>query len=415
MANTVFIRLSLLRDNAQYRRLLAARALSLLGLGFLIVAVPVQTYQLTASTLWVALVGASDATGLFLGLLLGGVLADTRDQRKLILMARSVCGVGFAALTINALLPAPSVTALVGLAFIDGIFGAIGVSALMAAAPKVVGRERIVEAGALGMLTSRVINIGSPALAGLLLAVADVAWAYGLATLATIATVSVLRGLAPLPAEQTTPRNPFAMLGDALVFLVSRRRVLVVFLLGMLLTACTGIRVLFPSLSLDVFATGDAATGLLYAMGPIGATLAALLSGWVHDKAQPFALMILLCACALLAFTAIGVAPGLWAVMTLLVVFGYLMSLASLLQYGIVQRETPDAYLGRVNSLWLAQDAMGDILGALALGTLASMVMPLHAVLVLGLSSLGIFLVLGLTGLALTRSAKPLDVDAGPA
>ncbi len=415
MASTVFIRLSLLKENDQYRRLLIARTLSLLGLGFLIVAVPVQVYHLTGSSLWVALAGASDAAGLFLGLLVGGVLADTRDQRSLILMARSVCGLGFAALTVNALLSSPSVLVLVGLAFIDGFFGAIGVAALMAAAPKVVGRERIVEAGALGMLVTRVVNIASPALAGLLLAVAHVAWAYGIATVATVATVTVLRGLNPLPADEVETRNPFVMLGDAFGFLLSRKQVLVVFLLGMLLTACTGIKVLFPALSTEVFAAANSMTGLLFAMGPIGATLAAVLSGWVHDRAQPYPLMITLCIAALIAFTAIGLAPAIWAVMAALVIFGYLMSTAALLQYGIVQRQTPDAYLGRVNSLWLAQDALGDILGALTLGALASMLMPLTAVLVLGLSSLFILLLLGLAAFALRKLAGPLDADAGPA
>ncbi|NVO57356.1 enterobactin transporter EntS [Rhodobacteraceae bacterium B1Z28] len=413
MSKTVFIRLSLLNDNPQYRRLLAARALSLLGLGFLIVAVPIQIYQLTGSTLWVAAAGASDAAGLFLGLLFGGVLADTHDQRKLILLARSVCGVGFAALAINAMFATPSVLALIGLAFIDGFFGAIGVSALMAAAPQVVGRERIVEAGALGMLISRVINIASPALAGLLLAATHVVWAYVIATVSTIATVGVLRGLNPLPPQSFEVQSPLKMLVGALEFVITRRRVLTVFLLGALLMACTGIKVLFPALATDVFATSNSMTGLLFAMGPVGATLAAVFSGWVHDRKDAFRLMIGLSLSGLVVFTAIGVAPGIWAAMILLVVFGYLISTASLLQYGIVQRETPDAFLGRVNSLWLAQDALGDIVGALTFGALASLVMPLNAVLILGLSSLAVMLLLIVIGLILGRGAAP--ADAGPA
>ncbi len=418
----LLIRLSLLHELPQYRRLLAARALSLLGIGFLLVAVPIQVYAMTGSTLWVAVAGAGDAAGLFLGLMVGGVLADSHDLRKLILLARSICGLGFAALAVNAIVTTPSLVVVLGLAFVDGLFGAIGVSALMALVPRVVGRARIVEAGALGMLVTRIVNIASPALAGVLLALTDVVWAYVIAAVTTAGTVVILRGLtpmppvpaAPVPAAEPDERNtPFAMLAQAIALLVTRRQILIAFLLGTLLTVCTGIRVLFPALAQDVFGAGDTAVGLLFAMGPIGAALAALLSGWAYDHKAPFRLMTLLCCGALAAFAAIGLSPALAGVMLLLVVFGYLMSTASLLQYGLVQRQTPDAFLGRINSLWLAQDALGDILGALAMGLLASRILPLQAVLMLGLTSLAAVILGAIAAVALGK--RPGQQPADPA
>ncbi|KYB44997.1 hypothetical protein AB664_15625 [Brucella anthropi] len=44
--------------------------------------------------------------------MLGGVLSDLYDRRRLILFARSICGLGFVALAINSLLPQPTVTAI---------------------------------------------------------------------------------------------------------------------------------------------------------------------------------------------------------------------------------------------------------------------------------------------------------------
>lgn len=413
----LLIRLSLLHELPQYRRLLAARVLSLSGIGFLLVAVPIQVYAMTGSTLWVAVAGAGDAAGLFLGLMVGGVLADSHDLRKLILLARSICGLGFAALAVNAIVTTPSLVVVLGLAFVDGLFGAIGVSALMALVPRVVGRARIVEAGALGMLVTRIVNIASPALAGVLLALTDVVWAYVIAVVTTAGTVAILRGLPPMPpvpaAEPDERNTPFAMLAQAIAFLVTRRQILIAFLLGTLLTVCTGIRVLFPALAQDVFGAGDTAVGLLFAMGPIGAALAALLSGWAYDHKAPFRLMILLCCGALAAFAAIGLSPALAGVMLLLVVFGYLMATASLLQYGLVQRQTPDAFLGRINSLWLAQDALGDILGALAMGLLASRILPLQAVLTLGLTSLAAVILGAIAAVALGK--RPGQQPADPA
>ena len=59
---------------------------------------------------------------------------------------------------------------------------------------------------------------------------------------------------------------------------------------------------------------------------------------------------------------------------------GYFGSIASLLQFTLVQGNTPDHLLGRVNSLWNAQDVVGDGLGALGLGALARALAPLTVV-----------------------------------
>ena len=58
------------------------------------------------------------------------------------------------------------------------------------------------------------------------------------------------------------------------------------------------------------------------------------------------------------------VQPGV----AVLVAFGYLSALNSLLQYGLIQSLTPDNFLGRINGLWTAQNVVGDALGALLLG-----------------------------------------------
>ncbi|MBL3397527.1 MFS transporter, partial [Klebsiella pneumoniae] len=75
------------------------------------------------------------------------------ERRRLILFARSTCGIGFVGLCLNALLPSPSLAAIYLLAVWDGFFGAVGVTALLAATPALVGRENIVQAGAISMLT----------------------------------------------------------------------------------------------------------------------------------------------------------------------------------------------------------------------------------------------------------------------
>ena len=127
-----FIDLSLLKSHPAFRAIFIARFISIVALGMLAVAVPVQIQQMTKSPLLVGLGVTVAACGMFIGLLTGGVLADRYERKKLILFARSTCGLGFVGLAINAALPDPSLTAVYLLGLWDGFFGAIGVTARLA-------------------------------------------------------------------------------------------------------------------------------------------------------------------------------------------------------------------------------------------------------------------------------------------
>lgn len=51
-----------------------------------------------------------------------------------------------------------------------------------------------------------------------------------------------------------------------------------------------------------------------------------------------------------------------------LALFGWLSAVSSLLQYTLLQTQTPEAMLGRINGLWTAQNVTGDAIGAALLG-----------------------------------------------
>jgi len=91
----IMLDFSLLKTNANFRAIFIARLMSVLGIGMLNVAVPVQIYELTGSSLQVGFAVALDGMGMFVGLMLGGVLADRMDRKWLILASRFIlwCGV----------------------------------------------------------------------------------------------------------------------------------------------------------------------------------------------------------------------------------------------------------------------------------------------------------------------------------
>lgn len=392
--SNLFVDVSLLKSNPDFRRVLIARTISLMALGLLAVAVPLQVYALTGSSLQVGVAAACDGVGMFLGLLLGGVLADRMDRRRLILVARSVCGLGFLGLAANAALPSPSLPAIYALSFWDGFFGAIGVNALLAAMPHLVGRANLVQARALGMLSMRVATILSPALGGLLIAGLGVGWVYLLTALGTGLTVLTLLGLPRMMPQGEAGDNPLRAMAQAFAFLFGHKVILSVVALGCLTTVATSIRILFPALVEEVFGGGAFETGLMYSAVPIGATLGAALSGWAARLERPGLVMGGACMGAFACVAAIGAAgslpSGFYVALPVLVLFGYATSIASLLEYSMVQGHTPDHLLGRVNSLWTSQDVFGDSAGTIGMGLLATLLSPAAGILALGLGALAL-------------------------
>ncbi len=81
---------TLLKRNAHFRHVFIARTLSLLTIGMLVVAIPKQVYEITGSSLNVAVAMAFEGIAMFIGILLGGLLSDRKDRKWLILLARGV-------------------------------------------------------------------------------------------------------------------------------------------------------------------------------------------------------------------------------------------------------------------------------------------------------------------------------------
>lgn len=378
-----FIDFSLLKSHPAFRAVFVVRFISIVALGMLAVAIPVQIQQLTHSSLLVGLAVTVAGVGMFVGLLTGGVLADRHERKKLILFARSTCGAGFVALAINASLPEPSVVAVFVLGLWDGFFGAIGVTALLAATPALVGRENIMKAGAITMLTVRFGSILSPAIAGLVIASGGVFWNYALAALGTLLTVLTLLTLPALPPPPQPREHPLKSLATGVRFLFDSPVVGMVALMGALVTLASAIRVLYPALA-PHWQVGINALGLMYAAIPFGAAVGALTSGRLSHSPRPG---MLISGSAIAAFLSLGLfslAPWFSLGLACLAAFGYFSAINSLVQYTMIQALTPDALLGRINSLWTAQNVTGDALGAVVIGAMGSWLVPQQAAACLG-------------------------------
>ena len=116
--------------------------------------------------------------------------------------------------------------------------------------------------------------------------------------------------------------------------------------------------------------------GFLYAAIPLGAALGALTSGNLAQSARPGMIMLLATFTSFIAIGLFSLMP-VWALgVVCLALFGWLSAVSSLLQYTLIQTQTPEAMLGRINGLWTAQNVTGDAIGAAILGGLGAMMTP---------------------------------------
>lgn len=408
-----FIDLSLLKTHAAFRAVFIARFISIVALGMLAVAVPVQIQHMTQSPLLVGLAVTLAASGMFIGLLTGGVLADRYERKKLILIARSTCGLGFIALAINAALPQPSLMAVYLLGFWDGFFGAIGVTALLAATPALVGRENIMQAGAITMLTVRFGSILSPAIAGLVIAHGGVVWNYGLAAFGTLLTVLTLLKLPQLAPPPQPREHPLKSLAAGIQFLFASPIVGMVALIGALVTLASAIRVLYPALA-PHWSVSANQLGMLYAAVPLGAAIGALTSGKLKHAARPGQLVLGSAVAAFIALGLFSLMPNLLLALLCLVAFGYFSAINSLVQYAMIQVLTPDHLLGRINGLWTAQNVTGDAIGAAMIGAMGSWLLPPQAAAVFGFTAALLGIMMWLMMWRLRRYHAPAPELAQP-
>src|SRR3954464_2606257 len=161
----VALDVSLLRRRRDLRLMTIGYSVSLAGSEFTIVALAVQVYALTHSTLAVALPGRAECLPILALALVGGALADAFDRRKLIWGAEAAALVVSCALVVNALLPHPSIAVLYVAAALFAAATAVLRPPLDALFPRLVEREELKAATALNWSFAQLALIGSPPLA----------------------------------------------------------------------------------------------------------------------------------------------------------------------------------------------------------------------------------------------------------
>ena len=359
---------------APFRRLLIGQGTAFIGSMLTQVAVPVQVYDLTRSSLYVGYVGLAGLVPIVVFGLYGGAIADAVDRRILYIWSSIGTWVVTLALLLQTLLHVNSVWLILGLVMVQSATFAISSAARGSIIPRIVPVELVAGANTLNFTVGNVGQVLGPLIAGLLVILPNgFALAYGAdALLFTLALWSIV-ALPAIPPQGLVERPGLKVVGEGLRFIASSPVLLMSFAVDIVAMVLAMPRSLFPAVADERFA---GQVGPLYAAIAIGAVIAGLSSGWIgriHRQGRALTLAIIGWGAAVALS---GLAHALWLAVALLALAGAFDLVSAVYRQTILQTYAPDDMRGRMQGVFIAVVAGGPRLGDVRAGATAAVTSP---------------------------------------
>ena len=382
----LFLDVSLLRTHPPYRRLLIGLGVSNIGTQLTVMAVGLQVYGITHSTLSVGILGLCALVPLILLGLYGGALVDAYDRRRVALGSAIGLWLVTILLAVQAWLHLDSVTVLYALVAVQSAGFAINNPARSAIIPRLVEAERLPAANVLQTIEMNIAFTGGPLLGAVLVATWGYGAAYTVDALLFSAALWALWRLPDLPplvtdGEQSSMRGLSSVL-EGLRYLSTRPNVRMTFVVDLIAMIFAMPRVLFPAVGVVYLGGGATTTGLLTAAFATGAVLAGVFSGGLIHVRRQARVIVIAIGCfglSIAAFGAVLVGTGgrtptqvimisLVLAMIFLALAGGSDSISAVFRQTILQSATPDHLRGRLQGVFIVVVAGGPRLGDLVLG-----------------------------------------------
>lgn len=395
-----------------YRLFWTGMVVSLVGMWVQSTATSFLVWELTRSAL------ATSMNFLFFSLpstvlaMLGGVVADRMDRRRLLLVTQAVFMLSAAVLTVLTFTGLVRVWHIYVLALLNGTVMAFDAPARQALVPALVEREDLTNAVALNSAAFNGSRVIGPPIGGLIYAAVGPAWCFALNAVTYPAILVALAVIRPAAAAARTLAHPWRELRDGVGYAMRdpliRGLLLMVALVGVF--AFTYI-VLMPVIASQVLGGGARENGFLIGSAGVGATIGALSVATLRNPRRPGRLVVgfgLAGAAGLVAFSfsrqlvlsMVLTAGGAGLIMAFLATCN-----------STIQALVPDHLRGRIMSLHTFALIGSGPLNALLAGVLATAVGPSRTIAISGLLMAVAVLVIAWQH----RALMELDTAAGVA
>lgn len=407
----IAVDISALRESRDFRLLTAGQLITNIGSEAAVVALPLQVYLLTHSTALVGLIGLAELGPLMVVSLLGGAIADRIDRRLLLLAAQVGMVASSGALAAITLAGRPPIAAIFVLAALLAGSVALETAARAAIVPNVAG-SHLRSALSFNYGLYQLTQVIGPALGGVLIAATSIGAAYALDAASCLAMVVSVLAMSPQrprrepvavdaspasePAAGATPAARASLateelsvlrsIAEGLRFVRGNSALLGSFAIDLVAMTFGMPRALFAVLALTVYHAGASGTGALYAAVAIGATIAALTTGWLEHAQRLGRITIVAVLVWGGAIAAAGTMRSLAPALVLFALAGAADSVSAVCRTTINQVVTPDAMRGRMSAVYSMVVRAGPRLGDVESGLVASVTSPSISVVSGGLA-----------------------------
>jgi MFS family permease len=326
-------------------------------------------------------IGIAKFLPILLFALIGGLVADTFDRRRVVLITQTCMILIATSLGLLTYFGHIQLWHMYVLVAIQGIAVSFDGPSRQSMVPAIVPREDLPSAFGLQSIAADVGAVVGPALCGLVIATLGLQWIYWINAVSFIAVIVALINMGPIPSPRSLnvnkTLNPFKRLNFAEIpagirFIMGHPIILSSMLLDFFATFFSSANTLMPFIATDVLHTDAIGYGWLSAAQSIGAVTVALFMAQANGIRKQGKLLLWGVGAFGVATAVFGLSRNYALTMLALIVVGAGDAISTVLRNTIRQLQTPDEMRGRMVSINQIFFAGGPQLGEVEAGIVAS-------------------------------------------
>jgi MFS family permease len=342
------------------------------------VAIHWHVYLLTKSAFALGMVGFFKGAPIILCSLVGGVVADAVDRRKLMIATQTAMLASAAILALATAGGLKSVWPIYLLTALSSAATAFDIPARQALMPMLVPARDFPNAVSLGLIVFNVAMIAGPAVAGLLLASSGPGLVYGVNAISFLAIILALFAMRTTgrPVEEGGGKKAvtFAAMKEGLQFVWRTPIIVQTMTLDFAATFFASAYALLPIFAAEILQVGPRGLGFLAAAPSAGSVSTALVMARMGSFRKQGRAVILSVAVFGMATIAFGFSRVFWFSLLMLAITGAADTVSTVLRQTIRQLATPNQLRGRMTSINMIFFMGGPQLGEVEAGLVAALI-----------------------------------------
>jgi MFS family permease len=359
---------------------LAGQAVSMLGDGLALLAVPLLVLQQSRSPLLAVLASLPGSAGYLAAGLPAGVVVDRLSAWHVLIAGDIVRALIFAAIFVLTGAGGAAPPAILALAFAAGVVTVFADTAMAIAVRDVFAGPRLISANSWLESASQAGQIIGPSAAGLLAAAGllHVSMLIDAASfLVSLGTLAFVRR--PRPADQLAGREPASLaalrreLAAGLKYLGATRLLLTLLCFMLVLNLCLGADKLIIFLARTAMHLPASQVGLIVAAGGVGGLLGAAGTGLLVRRTGALPAVVVSAAASGAALLVIGTAGSMPVLLAGNLLYTCAIIAASVTMRALRQVLVPREFLGRVTASWRLGGQSVTLAGGVLAGVAASL------------------------------------------